>query len=511
MVRTLRIGKALALILGMIGGLAMGIFSAHAADVPAYYRALLSGGVGGWVNTARTVTLEDLQGRPVLVDFWTYGCINCMQIVPDLDALEKKFGENVLIVGVHSAKFEGEGSTARILQAAQRFGLHHPVLNDSDFAVWKTFGVHAWPTLVLLGPDGREVSRYSGEGHGAELEEDIASVLRKTPVTKTYVPLLMADERKNFLSFPSSLAYAEDTPWGPLYFIADTGHDRIAGFDKDGNVKVTIGSGAVGLKDGDLKSAQFNHPHGMTVVGGVLYVADTNNHALRAVDLKGGKVTTLAGNGRRGYGSFVAAVFGFQDRVPELASPWDVEPMADGERLAVAMAGMHQIWSYNIKTKELDIIAGSGAESITDGRAETATLAQPSGLSRAAGGMFFVDAESSSLRVLKDGAVETLIGTGLFDFGFKDGAYPEAMLQHPQGLSATADKVYIADTYNNAIRVYDRTTKLLSTLPLTGEKLLEPGDILVEGDTALVADTNHHTLKKLDLKTGKISDFVLKE
>jgi thiol-disulfide isomerase/thioredoxin len=502
----------LMLLATLAGGGMTGFFSsAQAGGVSSYQRALLSGGIGGWVNTARPVTADDLQGRLVFIDFWTYGCINCMQVVPDLDALEKKFGDKLLVVGVHSAKFEGEGSSARILQAAQRFGLHHPVLNDSDYAVWKTFGVHAWPTLVLLGPDGREVSRYSGEGHGADLEKDIAGVLAKSPVTKTYTSLLKADDRNDYLSFPSSLTYADHTPWGPLYFVADTGHDRIVGFDKDGNVKVTIGGGAAGLKDGNLKTARFNHPHGMTVVGGVLYVADTNNHALRAVDLNSGKVTTLAGNGKRGHGGFIAAVFGFRDSAPELASPWDVELMADGERLAIAMAGMHQIWSYNIKTKELGVIAGSGAESIADGRAETSTLAQTSGLSRVGKDMFFVDAESSSLRVLADGSVETLVGTGLFDFGLKDGAYPGAMLQHPQGLSATSDKVYIADTYNNAVRIYDRSTKRLSTVSLNAGDLLEPGDILVQGDTALIADTGHHDLKKINLKTGGISELLLNE
>ena len=481
---------------------------AHAAS-PRAFNLLADGGMGGWLNVTRPLTVADMQGRIVLLDFWTYGCINCMQVVPDLKYLEDTFGDRLLIIGVHSAKFEGERGSGRILAAAQRFGLKHPVINDSDFAIWNSFGVRAWPTLILLDGTGKEIARYEGEGHKSELSNDIHSALAATPA-KTATPpiasLIAPDTNKATLSFPARLAYAPGTFWGDVLFVADTGHDRIVGFDLKGQQKITIGAGTPGLKDGDFSTAQFNHPRGLAVFKGDLYVADTANHALRRVDLRTQRIETLAGSGAQGHRIGAGTL---EAKSTLLASPWDIEPLSDGKTLALAMAGTHQIWAYDTGRGTIFLLAGSGREDITDGPARNAALAQPSGLSLADGALFFADAESSSLRALEpDGTVKTLIGTGLFDFGHVDGRYPKARLEHPQGLYAGGEKIWIADTYNNALRVYDRTTQTLSTLPLKGGTLKEPGDILLEGPHAYVADTNDHAIKEIDLNTGTIKTLV---
>jgi sugar lactone lactonase YvrE len=401
-----------------------------------------------------------------------------MQIVPDLKTLESKFGDNLLIIGVHSAKFKGEQANARILSAAKRFGLEHPVINDSDFAVWKGFKVEAWPTLVLLGANGQELSRYEGEGHLKNLDADISKHIGSTTKHETSVASLIAKEQqKSVLSFPARIK-----KYGELFYIADAGNNRIVSVDKDGKIVKTF--------DG------FHSPRGFTVLGDkTLFVADTGAHSLISVDIETGKHETLGGDGERG------SVW---------ASPWDVAVTADGN-LVIAMAGTHQLQQYDFAKKSLSLFAGNGREAIKDDEATDAELAQPSGLSVAPdGSVYFVDAESSSLRVVKDGQVKTLIGTGLFDFGLKDGAYPLAQMQHAQGLFVKGDVVYLADTYNNAVRTYDIKTGQLSTIKTHGETLNEPGSIWVGDDFALIADTNNSRILKLDLKSGTLSVFPIK-
>lgn len=467
--------------------------------------ALAKGGAGGWLNVDKPLTLEDFSGRLVLLDFWTYGCINCMQVIPDLEALEEKFGDKLLIIGVHSAKFENEKSGGRIIQAARRFNLKHPVINDSDFAIWNDYNVKAWPTLVLLGTDGQEISRYTGEGNRENLDRDISNAITTVDAKKLKpLPRIMADERKDYeLWFPARIALS-----GEQIFIANSGFNKITITDKTGKVKTTIGSGEEGFTDGNYDKASFNQPRGIALIGSKLYVADTGNHALRVVDLTAKKVTTIAGNGKRGH------MYDVKDtpaKDVELASPWDIDVLKDGKTLAIAMAGQHQLWTYDTEAKTFSVFAGSGYEKIEDGAADKAALAQPSGISVSVDTVYFVDAESSALRMVKNGEVKTLIGTGLFDFGFEDGAYPDAKLQHPQGLFASKDKIYIADTYNGVIRIYDPATELLSTLQTTGQVFSEPGDIVVSGPSAYIADTSNHRIKKVDLRTGEASELNVRK
>ncbi len=426
-----------------------------------------------WLNTTRPLVQSDFQGKAVLLDFWTYGCINCMQIIPDLDYLEEKFGNKLLIVGVHSAKFEGESGNSRILFAAKRFGLRHPVYNDADFAIWNSYGVKAWPTQILLGTDGREIARWSGEGHRKKIEAAIAEI--KTTSDQA-VPILKQENKTNLL-FPARIEARSDA-----LYIADSGHNQIVVTDPTGLGIARVGSGLKDDKDGSLTSASFNAPRGLAVQDKKIYIADTGSHKIRVIDLLRKKVDTLAGNGKRG-------------GLGKLASPWDVEFIGK-DKLAIANAGTHQILLYDIEKDELSVLAGSGREDIIDGPALSAPLAQPSGLSYYDGVLYFVDAESSSLRQLKDGQVTTLIGTGLFDFGFKDGKYPAAKLQHPQGLYVDRGKIYIADTYNDAVRIYDLKTGELSTQKLVQRKLNEPGDVYKQGMGLFVVNTNNHEIDR---------------
>src|SRR3989441_3303585 len=121
-------------------------------------------GARGWLNTDRPLTLSALKGKVVLLDFWTYGCINCMHIIPDLKKLEARYPNELVVIGVHSAKFDNEKETDNIREAIKRYEIEHPVINDRDFLVWRSYGVRAWPSLMLINPQGRVIGGHSGEG-----------------------------------------------------------------------------------------------------------------------------------------------------------------------------------------------------------------------------------------------------------------------------------------------------------------------------------------------------------
>lgn len=469
-----------------------------------HYETLANGGAGGWLNVTRPPTEEDMKGRLLLLDFWTYGCVNCMQVVPDLSYLEEKYSDKLLVIGVHSAKYQGEQDSARILSAAKRFGLRHPVINDYDYAIWKSMDVHAWPTLILLGPDGHEISRYSGEGNRDKLDNDISKNLSGVTNKTSIAALVEKEKQDTVLSFPARIE-----PFENGFAIADAGHNRILLTSQDGEIETIIGSGEKGFKDGDFKDARFNNPRGLKIIGNMIYVADTDNHLLRLIDLENRTVKTLAGNGKRGYDRRVENESALS---VALASPWDIEilPNSENKKLVMASAGLHQLHIYDITSGRISVLVGSGIENIKDGEADKAQLAQPSGLTTDGSAIYFVDAESSALRELKDGQVKTLIGTGLFDYGLKDGTYPTAMLQHPQGLDYAGGKLYIADTYNSAARIYDLKSGELSTLEWRGEKLGEVGDIRIKGNGAYIVDTTHNSIKTVGLTTGKAAELLVR-
>lgn len=442
------------------------------------------------LNTKRPLKVSDVKGKIVLVDFWTYGCINCQQVIPDLKFLEAKYPQELVVVGVHSAKFENEKDSFEIKKAVARYGITHPVINDSNFVIWDSFGVRAWPTLVLIDPNGLIYKSYSGEGHRGDLDRDIFSISNKFKGKINNKKIEMAEEaHKMEFKFPSKISEvpnfsSDGLPPRTVYFLTDSSHHQIVGLEKNGKEFLRIGNGREGLNENSL-----TRPQGTVFKAGILYIADTGNNALRSYDFKSKRVITLAGDGTRGR---------------TWASPWDLEFISNDE-IAVAMAGTHQILSYNIKNKKVEIIAGSGVESIDDGPLPGNSLSQPSGLSMAGDKLYFVDAETSSLRVLEKGNISTLIGKGLFDFGLVDGDKSKALMQHTTGVYATAEKVYLADTYNHAIRVYDVKTGKLSTL---AKGFKEPSDVLLSDGKLIVVSSGEHLLKKVDIKTGKVEKFI---
>lgn len=459
-----------------------------------------------WINTGgQALSLDDIKGRVVLLDFWTYGCINCQHIIPDLKKLQAEYGNALVVIGVHSAKFAREGKTENIRKIALRYGRTEPIVNDKDFQIWRSYGVHAWPTLVLIDPAGNAIGKLAGEGHYALLDEiiggTIAQFAKTDQIKRTPLPFTSALQMPDTpLLFPGKVL--ADAQGGRL-FIADSNHNRIVVTDFTGAVQTVIGSGTAGLRDGNFTQAQFHGPQGMTLAdANTLYVVDTLNSAIRVVDLQQRTVRTVAGTGEQRYLR--------SDEYPAqgtpLNSPWDVL-WHDGV-LYIAMAGQHQLWTYDPITQQLAVFAGDRREALDDGPRLNASFNQPSGLAIADDILYVADAEASAIRAIElaGGEVRTLVGTGLFEFGDRDGVGNQVLLQHPLGISAWDGLLYLADTYNGKLKVLNPRNRRVDTLT---DGLDEPGGLDVANGKVFIADTNHHVIKVYDLETEQLAILPL--
>ncbi len=470
-----------------------------------------------WVNTAAPLHLDDLRGKFVLLDFWTYCCINCMHILPELEKLEAAYPRNLVVIGVHSAKFEEERDTQNIVEAILRYKIAHPVINDADHSLWKAFRVQAWPTLILIDPEGYAVWANSGETTFEKIDEVLKSalpyyrkhgLLDETPL-RFELEAYRAEPRP--LRFPGKVLADEKSQ---RLFIADSGHNRIVVARLDGTLIDVVGSGVAGMVDGGYAESQWNDPQGMALEGEDLYVADTQNHAIRKIDLKARKVSTVAGTGqqRREAPYFLR----HRPKNTPLSSPWDL--CIVGKNLYVAMAGTHQIWRMDLNGTVITPYAGNGREDIVDGpllpehpyQLGSASFAQPSGLASDGTWLYVADSEGSSIRAVPldgRGDVRTVVGTAelvtarLFTFGDVDGDGEQARLQHPLGVAYWDGRLYVADTYNSKIKVVD--PKSGETKTVAGRKassFYEPGGLSVTGGRLYVADTNHHQIRVIDLE-----------
>jgi len=459
----------------------------------------------GWLNTGgRALSLADLRGKVVLLDFWTFCCINCLHVLDELRPLEERYADVMVTVGVHSPKFEHEADPDALAAAVERYAVHHPVLDDPDLVTWAAYTARAWPTLVVVDPEGYVVAQLSGEGHGHALDRLVAGLVAEHEAKGTlhrgdgpYVPPPPPDTD---LRFPGK---AVRLPGGTL-LVSDSGHHSLVELAEDAETVLRrIGTGERGLVDGEASGARFAEPQGLcllppevaAVAGYDVVVADTANHVLRGVRLDTGQVTTVAGTGHQWMQGDPQPVKG-DPRTP-LSSPWDVAWSPVLHAAVVAMAGIHQLWRFDPVAPSAGVWAGTSNEGLVDGPLGSAWFAQPSGLAADGTRLWLADSETSSLRVVEGGTVTTVVGQGLFDFGHVDGPAAQALLQHPLGVTALPDgSVAVSDTYNGAVRRYDPATGGVTTL-LAG--LAEPSAALVDGEHLLVVESAAHRLSRLRL------------
>ncbi|WP_110181119.1 NHL domain-containing thioredoxin family protein [Nocardioides solisilvae] len=448
----------------------------------------------GWLNTAGPLTLADLRGRFVLLDFWTFCCVNCLHVIDELRPLEAKYAEELVVVGVHSPKFAHEADPDALVAAVERYGVHHAVLDDPGLTTWGAYTARAWPTLVLVDPEGYVVAQYAGEGHVHALDRLLGELVDEhrargtlQPGDAPYVPPAV---EPSDLRFP---AKAVPLPDGRV-LVADAGHDEV--------VELASADGPVLRRFGG-----FAEPNGLCLlpddvaaeVGYDVVVADTVHHQLRGLALATGEVRVLAGDGEQWRPG---------DGVERLSSPWDVAWW--GRRVWVAMAGIHQLWTFDPRDGTVEVAAGTTNEGLRDGPAVEAWLAQTSGLAAAGDRLWLADSEVSAVRWVEaagagaDARVGTAVGTGLFDFGFRDGPAERALLQHPLGVTALPDgSVAVCDTYNGAVRRWDPVAGELTTLA-TG--LAEPSGAHVDGEHLVVVESAAHRLVRVPLGAAAQAD-----
>ena len=498
-----------------------------------------------WMNS-RPLTKADLKGKFVLLDFWTYCCINCMHVLPELKKLEKEYANQLVVIGVHSAKFDTEKDADNIREAILRYEIDHPVVNDADHKIWDTYGISSWPTIVLIDPLGDVVAFRGGEFKAEEVKE----------VLNRAIPWYRGEKLLDEKPFPLSpeVAAEETTPLrypgkvladepGNRLFISDSNHNRIVIATLEGSLIDIIGSGEIGKSDGDFRTASFNHPQGCALHGETLYVADTENHMLRKVDLKAKTVATISGTGEQSNQPWPGAELAEQlQRLPDrwvgppqgmaLNSPWALWVHKDD--LYIAMAGPHQIWKMPLDEREIGPYAGNAREDIVDGSLLPkkpymqgfSSFAQPSGLSSDGTWLYVADSEGSSIRAVPfdpRGRVKTVVGTAnldygrLFAFGDKDGPKKDAKLQHCLEVVHFSGKLYVADTYNHKIKVVDAKTGETKTIAGTGKsgtaddppQFHEPAGLAYAKGKLYIADTNNHLLRTLDLATGRVATLTI--
>lgn len=479
-----------------------------------------------WMNCQRPLSLAELKGHVILLDFWIYCCINCMHVLQDLAYLEEKYkDEPFVVIGVHSAKFANERDSDHIRQAIIRYEMAHPVVNDADHELMDAYGITSRPSLVLIGPDGQITKTVVGEGHRQTLEQAIDNLLvagrQSGTLTKKKIALQKPRLPEKTLAYPGKLAYGN----GYLY-CSDSNHNRIVELALEQNgegalVRRTFGSGTPGFRDGHAADACFFRPQGLTFADGNLYVCDTENHAIRRIDLSTGFVDTIAGRGEQA----VEGAIGGPGKDVLLNSPWDSVRL--GDYLYIAMAGPHQIWRLHLPTHYIEVCAGNSREGLVDGSAYVSELAQPSGMTTDGQDVYFADSETSAIRRLNtaNGEVETLVGQGLFDFGDRDGSFAEALLQHPIGLTYAAGNLYVADSYNHALKKMHLEQASVTSLVRRQNKnvcsihdqscqvlaLDEPNDVLYVNGKFYITDTNNHLIRIYDPGCDTLAELKITE
>lgn len=471
----------------------------------------------GWLNTEKPLSLAELRGKIVLLDFWTYGCINCLHVIPDLKRLEEKYEKELVVIGVHSGRYINERDTENIRHIIFRFDLKHPVVNDAEFKIWKAYDVKMYPTQILIDPNGGIVIKTTGEKQLGLLDKNIGETAEKFRAAGRLdeKPLKLILEKDKIaaespLAFPGKVLADENSN---RLFIADSNHHRIIVTNLDGSLLEIIGCGTPSRDDGDFSAAGFYRPQGMTLDGETLYVADTANQLLRRIDLKNRKVETIAGTGFQG-----REETGGQALETMLNSPWDLQ--ISGRRIFVAMAGNHQIWVMDLEKNTIAPFAGNGYEGLKDGGLADSTFAQPSGLASDGKNLYVADAESNLIRLidLNENTVRTLAGGKPADFDDADADGKVLRLQHPLGLTLAGEILLIADTYNHQIRQLDLSKKNIKDLAGDGKsgradgksgRFYEPGGVSAAAGKIYIADTNNHSIRVIDLKKKQVSTLKI--
>lgn len=411
-----------------------------------------------WLNHP-PLNKKDLLGKIVLLDFFTYCCMNCLNVLTEIKALEEEFKDELLVIGVHSGKHLHEKDDKSVLDAMKRNKVEHCVINDADLKLWDGYGIKAWPSLVLIDPQGYVLKQYRGEGHLEELRSDIKRLISQHELSSQKFEPAEEKKENNILKYPQKILASKD-----YLFISHL--DEVLVCSYEGEILHRI--------------SDISEPQGMVYLHEKLYIASCSG------------------------GCIIKVSKGFTQKekwLEGLRNPYSLE--SDGQFLYMSLAGSHQIKAYDLQTKEESLVIGQeNSESLHDGPYDEAILAQPSGISLLEEELWFVDSESSSLRCARNAGVRSHI-------------FDSDELQHPLDLccGVYADgcgggRIFIADSYNNIIKVYNpQSDEVLSLI----EGLDEPSGIGKKACKLYICNTNKHEIIVFDLSQMQGTRLELRE
>jgi len=473
-----------------------------------------------WINVNTPLTKNQLKGKMIILHFWKYSSINSIHSIDDLKKLEKKWKKELVIVGIHSPKFSAEKNLENLKQVVLRLGIEYPVISDINFTLWRLYGINFWPSFVLIDPLGKVVGFQSGEDIFEGFDKILSGMFEEfnglglMNLNSINSKEISKPPNTN-LFFPGKLILNDD---GTELFIADSGHNRILRVDtKTNRILDVIGNGKAGFKDGNFGVATFYNPQGLTLKEDKLYIADSENHSIRETNLKTKKVKTLAGTGKQATTFNVSGI----GKNVSFNSPWDL--IEHKNKIYILMRGSHQVWTLDLLNLEAEVYAGSGSENLFDGKLEETSFAQPTGITKDEIKFYITDSEASAIRSIdfkSSKLVKTIIGKGLFEFGDFDNIYPQAKLQYPMGISYNNRKLYVADSFNNKIKLIDPYEKSSTTLAGTGKigktngklseaSFFEPCGVAAFKNKIYVADTNNHLIRLIDLDTQTVTNLEI--
>ncbi len=460
-----------------------------------------------WLNAATPVQATAQLGRMTLLAFFNAGSTWSLQRLHDLQALCARHPLRVRALGIHVPRFDHERDPRRVVKQLNRHGIGLPVALDAEWAAWQHYGVSMLPSVVLVDGHGRVQATFAGDADAAELDALVAAFPDGPGLDSDddAAPLVRRNREPNLpLRFPVGLAVT------PQYlYVADSGHHRILECNHAGRILRQFGTGDADFVDGPLGQAGFRRPHGLCLMRGTLYVADTGNHAVRRIDLRSGEVSTLCGNGRVGVPQpgLVA-----DPRAVALDGPHALAAVQD--QLFIALAGDNRIWSYDLGRGHLACLAGSGELALQDGQGPAAAFAQPIALAAVQQTLYVCDAAGSAIRSLqlRDHTVQTLVGQGAWTFGAADGARATAQLQDPQAIALDPDAplLWIADTGNDRLRSLRLGGGEVTSYTLS-QRLHGPAGLAVAAGAVWIADTDAHAVLRLDPETGAIQHVPIGE
>lgn len=500
------------------------------------------------VQANTNVQLKDCFHEKIIVLYvWTFSDIHSAHMMQKITGIDKRHSSaGVTTVGVHSPKYEHEKNKTNVRHAIDEQSIQFPVVNDNGLQLWKHIGCQIWPTVLVFGSDFVPLYIFEGENHIQHLELFLQAILNfyksnvRAITTKTSPDDFNSNQtttKSTRFTYPSHVCVTSN---GQIC-ISFAGSNQLILCEVDGKVLEIVGNGHPGLADGDIQQAEFDSPHGLVEFNSCVYVADTNNHAIRVFDPASRRVLTLIGTGRLGNDK----IGGLKRSQQPIASPWDLciteSPFDHKTVLLISMAGQHQIWAYAFEETQwwndvtlpknscLAVIGSGVQENRNSTEPLSACLAAPrgicNGIMNGESVIFIADSNSSSIRVvtLKDGNTANLIGgdvdpTNLSAFGDLDGSAHSAKLQHPLGVAFhyPTSQLYLTDTFNNKLKRIDMNTRVCSSYFVTdidtkkqrGEtnyaKFNEPHGLAIFDHFIFVADKNNSHLKRIDLNNGTI-------